>query len=355
MNFFRRLWANAKALYFALVDTTVRDAMETRRLIRFALLCFVLFFLIMGLTFVALLRMGAEVKVPAVSGQDLVSAMQALQLKGLRATAVGVWDDQHPRHQVLSQRPDGGMQVKAGRVVELRVSLGKRELPMPNLKGASASEARSRLLELFSGMDRMPQVLEIPQTSGEASGTVLGQSPKAGELVGPEKDVVLTVSRNEAGGSMRCPSYLMRPYATVAAELKALGIEARKETRPVARPKDMGRIFTQSMAEGIEMQKGDAITFLVGGEVNPGEGGERLRVAILTLPKASGDESTNENRRDRKNRRIQLIVHDSAGERTALMRYAPAGSVLELPYKTTGSGWAEIQVDGREVSREDFR
>lgn len=354
MGFFRQLWANVKALYIALVDTTVRDAMETRRLLRFALLCFVVFFLVMGLTFVALLRFGSEVKVPAVAGQDLVTAMQALQLKGLRATAVGVWDEDHPRHQVLAQRPDGGMNVKTGRVVELRVSLGKRELPMPDLKGLTSAEAKSRLLELFSGMDRMPEVIEVVLAGrAEPSGTVVVQSPAAGTRIGPEKDIVLSVSRNENGGPLRCPSFLMRPYATVAEELKALGIEAKKDTRPVARPKDVGRIFTQSMAEGIELQKGDTITFMVGSEPIPGEGGERLRVVVYALPKL-GDE-IGEGKKERKNRRVTLLVRDAAGERTAVTRYAPPGTWVELPFKSSGAGYAEVQVDGKDVAREDFR
>ncbi|MBN8215305.1 MAG: PASTA domain-containing protein [Spirochaetes bacterium] len=356
MNRFRRLWANLKTLYGAFVDSTVRDAVETRRLLRFALLCLAIFFVLFGVTFVALLRFSKEVQVPQTAGKDLLTALKEIQARGLRASAVPVWDDSHPRYIVLSQKPDAGMSVRQGRVVELRVSQGKRQLPMPDFKGMQASEARSRLLELFSGLDRMPEILEIPGEERRAGsnarklppGAVISQTPAANGLISPERDIVLVVSRGSGEGQFKAPNYLLRSIATVSAELKYLGIEVKKEVREASRPQDVGRIFGQSVSEGSELQKGDAITFLVGGEKGRGSSPDRqlLRVLVVTVP--LGDDTN-------KKRKVQLVVHDQLGDKTVITRSALSGAVLELPYKTVGAGSAEVRIDGQELSREEFR
>jgi serine/threonine-protein kinase len=353
MNHLRRLWANLKTFYVAFVDSSVRDAVETRRLFRFALLCLGVFFVFFGITFVVLLRFSKEVQVPQIAGKDLLTALKDIQARGLRTSAIPVFDNTRPRYTVISQKPDAGMSVRQGRVVELRVSQGKRELPMPDFRGLHVSEARSRLLEIFSGLDRMPEILELPgedrkTTNTPPPGTVVSQTPAASELISPERDIVFIISRGTGEGQFKAGTYLLRSIAAVSAELKTMGIEVKKETREAARAQDVGRIFSQSITEGTEIQKGDVITFLVGGEKGRGNSPDRqlLRVIVVTVPR---DEETD------KKRKVQLIVHDQLGNKTVLTRSAAPGAILELPYKTVGAGYAVVKVDGQELSREEFR
>ena len=80
-----------------------------------------------------------EVRVPKVVGQAAKDAIKLLRNSGLegKETAV-VYSDTAAPGLVAKQRPESGMTVREGRLVELTVSRGPRTVKAPKLKGVKA-------------------------------------------------------------------------------------------------------------------------------------------------------------------------------------------------------------------------
>ena len=87
---------------------------------------------------------------------------------------------------MLSQSPDQGSQVDVGTEVNISVSNGLVEVP--NVVGSSESSARSALSNV--GLDVSVQ----SQPDDSTAGTVIGQSPNAGNTVQRGSTVTITVS-----------------------------------------------------------------------------------------------------------------------------------------------------------------
>ena len=128
-----------------------------------------------------------QVTVPNVVG--LTSPDQAsstLDNAQLQLGTVTQTDSDQPAGYVLSQSPDQGSQVDVGTEVNISVSNGLVEVP--NVVGSSESSARSALSNV--GLDVSVQ----SQPDDSTAGTVIGQSPNAGNTVQRGSTVTITVS-----------------------------------------------------------------------------------------------------------------------------------------------------------------
>lgn len=86
-----------------------------------------------------------EVTVPDVTGKQLTLARQILEDQHLRVTVAETYDASVPVGIVVSQTPEAGMTVKEERTVTIYVSKGGEEIEMPNLRGLKKEDAISKL------------------------------------------------------------------------------------------------------------------------------------------------------------------------------------------------------------------
>ena len=146
-----------------------------------------------------LIEEGQSVNVTVSSGLEQVTVPQLIALTSVEAARIALEDagltlgsikernSQQPPGYVLAQDPEEGTQVDAGTSVDVTVSSGL--VKIPNLVGLSEAQARSDLAQ--QGFDA--QVVEIEDGS-VSEGTVLAQSPKAGELLPRGSVVTITVA-----------------------------------------------------------------------------------------------------------------------------------------------------------------
>jgi len=131
--------------------------------------------------------------VPNVVNLHVVEAKTRLQNVGLTLGHITrTYHESVPRDYVLSQNPRAGTNLAEGTPVDLEVSNGLPPLTMPDLKGTTLEEARTRLedLELIEG------IVTYRESDGEA-GVVIEQSPPAGDRVAPGAIVDLVVSKEK--------------------------------------------------------------------------------------------------------------------------------------------------------------
>ena len=90
----------------------------------------------------------AEVVVPDVVGKPMTLARQMLEDKKLRVNVAETYDASVPAGSVVSQYPEAGSKVKEQRQVTIYVSKGGEELEMPDLKGMTKANAEEKLKKL---------------------------------------------------------------------------------------------------------------------------------------------------------------------------------------------------------------
>lgn len=89
-----------------------------------------------------------EVTVPDVTGKQLTLARQILEDQHLRVTVAETYDASVPVGIVVSQTPEAGMTVKEERTVTIYVSKGGEEIEMPNLRGLTKADAIAKLEQM---------------------------------------------------------------------------------------------------------------------------------------------------------------------------------------------------------------
>lgn len=140
-----------------------------------------------GQTLTVSVSLGTQwLTVPDLTGQDRDGALQSLRDAGFSVAVEFLHDNTIDPYTIVRTEPAAGQQVAAGQMVKAVVA---RPIPDPNrqvpdLKGLSLAEARSRLQERG--------LTAVVRPSG-AEGTVYSQQPYAGALVRVFSQVYLYV------------------------------------------------------------------------------------------------------------------------------------------------------------------
>jgi PASTA domain len=131
------------------------------------------------------------VKVPSVSGQTQINAIDSTQSAGLVPNSYPVSSPQQ-RGTVVAQSPAGGGQVTQGSAVRLNVSTGTGQRPsvsIPDVTGPQAGNARLTLARAKLCV----RTLTRQASSSSQVGTVVAQSPSAGASVQQYAQVTIYV------------------------------------------------------------------------------------------------------------------------------------------------------------------
>ena len=132
---------------------------------------------------------GREVTMPNLVGKDLGEASRTLRSNGLiLRVADRVYSDV-PADQVVRQTPLPGMLMKVSQQAHVVLSLGQRQLEIPELEGNTLRASRIQLLR--AGL----QVGEVSAVSlpDSAADTVLLQNPKTGRgAATPREDLLVS-------------------------------------------------------------------------------------------------------------------------------------------------------------------
>ncbi|CAN5879762.1 Stk1 family PASTA domain-containing Ser/Thr kinase [soil metagenome] len=161
-----------------------------------------------------------------------------------------------PVDKVLSQDPPP-KQVKSGELVTLVVSDGPAILPIPNLGGKSGDGAEKELRDLGF----------VPVTesvfNGAASGTVVGQTPPAGEPHPQGTEVKVSVSKGPQ--PFKVPDVKGKSCAEAKAALEGLGMKVSAQTSGGGPATCAGnQVLEQDPLAGSDRRPGSEATLYVG-------------------------------------------------------------------------------------------
>lgn len=164
---------------------------------------------------------GEPTRVPEVTGMEVAEAQARLESSGLKGI-IGreSHDVEIPEGNVISTLPYAGKLVRAGREVQLVVSLGPREVKVPKVTGLTLNLAKEKL----TTQDLTLGTVTTQSDKAEVD-TVLKQEPVAGTLVGRNAEVKLVISGGPDYGTLETAGgvkYLFRTLTLTVPEGPAL-------------------------------------------------------------------------------------------------------------------------------------
>ncbi len=201
--------------------------------------------------------------VPDVVGKTRTEAEGIIQAAGFKVGKVEEkTDPEAPEGVVLSQDPKAGAQVTRGTAVNLVVSTGREKVTVPDVVGASRSQA-ARLLRAAG--------LEVGTVSEEVSdkeaGLVIRQNPAAGAEVTKGSAVDLVVSKGPP--PKKIPSVIGDDLQTAADKLSAAGFRATSTSCYTTDSSRAGKVISQSPPAGSEAEEGATVALVVGQADDP--------------------------------------------------------------------------------------
>jgi eukaryotic-like serine/threonine-protein kinase len=196
-----------------------------------------------------------EAPVPEVTGLQQDEAEDQLREAGFEPRVERVFSDDVRSGRVVETAPPAGTTLERGSQVTLRVSRGPEQVAVPDVTGESEDNARSALEGAGLRVGKITQ-----EESGEAPGTVIEQSPAAGEEVDKGDAVDLTVAEPTA-----IPDVVDMTEEEAQSALEDAGFEVRVREQAVTDPAEDGIVLEQSPAAGEERRQGSRVTIVVGG------------------------------------------------------------------------------------------
>jgi beta-lactam-binding protein with PASTA domain/tRNA A-37 threonylcarbamoyl transferase component Bud32 len=125
-----------------------------------------------------------QVTVPALAGQDQVTASNTLQSLGLTAQITPQMSNTVAAGKVISTTPAAGTMVAKGSAVQLLVSTGPQTVSVPNVVGQTSQAA----IQALTGAGLSVQA----SCSSSATSVVISQNPAGGSQVNPGSTVAIT-------------------------------------------------------------------------------------------------------------------------------------------------------------------
>ncbi|MBI4446942.1 MAG: PASTA domain-containing protein [Acidobacteria bacterium] len=135
---------------------------------------------------------GTEVKVPSVLEKPVEEARNVLKKSGLGLeVTVERYDDKIPQGAIVTQHPGAGVHMKANRKVQVIMSLGRRQNPVPELRGSSLRAARLMVMQYGYEVGSIAE-MQFEKPAGE----VIQQFPLPDSKSPASRKIDILVARN---------------------------------------------------------------------------------------------------------------------------------------------------------------
>jgi len=296
--------------------------------------------------------------VPALTGRPLVEVQPKLAQQRVKWKVTERKYSDKPEGEIVGQKPPAGTAFRgfeAQRMreagVQLIVSRGKQDsFIVPALTGRPLVEVEQELTQ-----KRVRCTVTKKVYSDKPEGQILDQKPPAGtEFLGAaaqrmrKKGVHLTVSRGKQ--TVELPSDLAgKPAPEVARRLKRAGLKVEvKETNDRNVPE--GTVLGMSPKPGAPLAKGETVTLIVSGGIQPGQ--------LVLEPRAGGVYRLRYKPEKGRTHQLWLTWVDLVGGRVvggvregkAFLQ--PGGKEFRRDLRFRGYGWIEINDEGQRADIE---
>lgn len=203
---------------------------------------------------------GEALAVPNTVAKRYEVAKEILEMNGLIAVKAGEkYDSELPFGYIVEQNPRANRLVKRGRRVYLTISVGEKEIEMPDLVGLSETNAQERIKSF--GL-RVGEVL-YEYVPNELADVVISQSEKAGSLVKASSAIDITVSLGRPTENVTVPFVIGKTLEVVKRELLKAGLTVGKLDYRVNDQVLPNTVLEQSIESGTVVKHGTRLNLLL--------------------------------------------------------------------------------------------
>ena len=215
-------------------------------------------------TLVVWISMGEEKGVvPTIKGLSQEEAQKLLEEAGF--TNIRIQESQEPGVylSVLDISKEQGSQVPLDEEIVITVCMNQEsqegdastKVTVPDLMEMTREEAEKAIAD--AGL----KVSWIEETSDEPEGTLLGQSPEAGQEV--NKDSYVEVRISKGAEKMYMPNVQLLTEQEARDILEEMGLSVSDVTQQYSDSVERGKVISQSIAQDTEVKKGDSVSLVI--------------------------------------------------------------------------------------------
>ena len=204
---------------------------------------------------------GRSVTVPDLAGKSVPEAIRIAHDVGLRVeeqASRARYDDRVPRHRILIQQPEAGSLAKPGQVLRLVLSLGPRELQVPDLAGLAPRSAALKLARESLQLGAVSWYRDADAPTG-----IVGQNPEPETPATKGSAVEVLTNRGMPELRFVMPDFVGQDADKVRARLETFGFRvgsARYETYEGVAP---NTVLKQFPPAGYPLSRRDVVSLTV--------------------------------------------------------------------------------------------
>lgn len=297
------------------------------------------------------------INVPKFVGMDIAKAREEAQKIGLELVEESTGSSEVPTDEIIRQRPEEGMAVKQGSLVNVWVSAGTAPVIVPNLLFKEAMDAPFILEN--EGLKAGTPSYEFDELP---TGTIIQQDPKAGSPASRGSIVNYVVSQGPKIVNFPMPELRGMTLQNAQDELERFELES-KISEEYSDNFPQGQVFFQSVEPQTEVNKNTIIELIVSKGPDP-IGKQEEPTIDNQIENPQDNDSTNTSSNNITSQRVQIEFKGHSGTVDIMIKNAATDQEViamkhdinkdgNIAYVTlTGSGKQEFElfVNGKKQS-----
>ncbi len=223
---------------------------------------FSLYITVSAIMLIFLTKSEKEIKLPDVVGKRFIDVHNKLIRSGIKPVLkfkeVFEMDD----GIILSQHPGYGSIVTENSNLKLVISRSKINIETPNLVGIELPVAINKLKNLHShgkAISISSGIISYIPSEKNADNIVIGQNPKAGEMITPDRKINLLVSTGNLRSDNRMPDLRGQSIDLCYDLLLSKNVRIEEEIVETSNIKKSGIIISQKPGKGSRLKKGSSV------------------------------------------------------------------------------------------------
>lgn len=279
---------------------------------------------------------GPSVRVPSLVGLTEDQAREQAGDAHVRIRVVGkAPHDRWPEGIIFYQDTPPQSSVRRNTVVGVKVSLGREQVEVPDLRGLTELEGQIRLenSDLVLG-----EVVKESNADFE-KGLIFEQEPEAGKKIARGEKVNISVSQGAVSATVGVPYMIGKSLEQAKNELTALGLAVG---RIVMQPNTVykeGEIIEQNPLAGETVPIGSRIDFTVAGNQNSTSGGTNSFQVRVVIPAGPPDQL------------LRIVVQDQDGEREVYTGAHQPGETFTYTVQARGRARVIVYLNGKKIDQ----
>ncbi|MFW6022484.1 MAG: Stk1 family PASTA domain-containing Ser/Thr kinase [Halanaerobiaceae bacterium] len=273
------------------------------------------------------------VVVPDIIGMNLEEAEKEADQVGLQLEDEKEWVN-HPEIEeglIISQYPIGGERIRQTRTIQVTVSQGPATSTVPDLKGLTEREAQIILEnnQLSTGN------IEKTYSSEYTKGTIISQKPEAGQEIGVDNSIELTVSRGPQPTMVTVPDLVGLDREDALRRLEQSNLQVGQINETVSKRFLTNQIAEQSEKPGSQIPQESSIDLTLSTGIKNSENAQVHRNVTLKFSVPAGP----------LDQEIEIAIVDNNGRDVIYQGEHDPGDYIPVYFNSVGPTRYEIYIN----------